>query len=62
MSADTADALLAHAQRVVKEDTAIERVHDLLLEGRLKEEHEWLREILEWFEVFVCSGHISDFV
>ena len=50
MSADTADALLAHAQRTVEEDTAIERVHDLLLEGRLEEEHEWFGEIIEWFE------------
>ena len=40
MSADTTDALLAHAQRTVEEDTAIERVHDLLLEGRLEEDHE----------------------
>ena len=40
MSVDTADALLVHAQRTVEEDTAIERVHDLLLEGRLEEEHE----------------------
>ena len=47
MSADTADALPAHAQRTVKEDAAIERVHDLLLEGRLEEEHEWLGEMME---------------
>ena len=45
MSADTADALLARAQRTVEQDTAIERVHDVLLEGRLEEEHEWLGEI-----------------
>ena len=50
MSMDTADALVAHAQRTVKEDTAIERVHSLLLEKRLEEEHEWLGEIKEWFE------------
>ena len=50
MSTDTADALLAHAQRTVKEDTAIERVHNLLLEGRLEEEHDWLGEIMEWIE------------
>ena len=36
MSADTADALLAHVQRTVDEDTAIEQVHDLLLEGALR--------------------------
>ena len=50
MSADTVDALLAHAQRTVEKDIAIERVHDLLLEGRLEEEHEWLDEMMEWFE------------
>ena len=50
MSADTADAMLAHAQTTVEEDTAIERVHDFLLEGRLEEELEWLGEIVEWFE------------
>ncbi|CAM9105282.1 unnamed protein product, partial [Ascophyllum nodosum] len=33
MSADTADALLTHARRTEEEDTATERVHDLLLEG-----------------------------
>ena len=50
MSADTADVLLARAQTTVEEDTAIERVHDLLLEGRLEEKLEWLGEIVEWFE------------
>ena len=50
MSTDTADALLAHAQRTVEEDTAIERVHGLLLEERLEEEHKWLGKIMEWFE------------
>ena len=40
MSADTADALLTHARRMEEEDTATKRVHDLLLEGRLEEEHE----------------------
>ena len=39
MSMDTADALLAHAERTVEEDTAIERVYGLLLEERLEEEH-----------------------
>ena len=37
MSMDTADALVAHVQRTVEEDTAIERVHSLLLEERLEE-------------------------
>ena len=50
MSMDTADALLAQAQRTVEEDTAIERVHGLVLEERLEEEHKWLGEITEWFE------------
>ena len=50
MSIDTADALLAHAERTVEEDTVIERVHGLLLEERLEEEHKWLGEITELFE------------
>ena len=50
MSADTADALLTHARRTEEEDTATERVHDLLLEGRLEEEHEGLGERIEWLE------------
>ena len=50
MSKDTADALVAHARWTVEEDTAIERVHSLLLEERLEEEHKWLGEITEWFE------------
>ena len=50
MSKDTADALVAHARWTVEEDTAIERVHSLLLEQRLEEEHKWLGEITEWFE------------
>ena len=50
MSADITDALLAHAQRTVEEDTAIKRVQDLLLEDRLEEEHELLGERMEWFE------------
>ena len=50
MSADTADALLTHARRMEEEDTATERVHDLLLEGRLEEEHEGLGEMMEWLE------------
>jgi hypothetical protein len=40
MSVDTTDGLLVHAQRTVDGNTAIERVHDLLLEERLEEEHE----------------------
>ena len=40
MDADTADALLTHAWRTEEEKTATERVHDLLLEERLEEEHE----------------------
>ena len=50
MSADTADALLTHARRTEEEDTATERVHDLLLEGCLEEEHEGLGEMMEWLE------------
>ena len=50
MSADTADALLTHARRTEEEDTATDRVHDLLLEGRLEEEHEGLGEMMEWLE------------
>ena len=50
MIMDTADTLVAHAQRAVEEDTAIERVHSLLLEERLEEEHKWLGDITEWFE------------
>ena len=50
MSTDTANALLAHSQRAVEEDTAIERVHSLLLEERLEKEHKWLGEITEWLE------------
>ena len=50
MNTDTAYALLAHSQRTVEEDTAIERVHSLLLEERLEEEHKWLGEITEWLE------------
>ena len=50
MSLDTADALLAHAERIVEEDTAIERVHGLLLKGRLEEEHKWFGEITNLFE------------
>ena len=34
----------------MEEDTAIERVQDLLLDERLKEEHEWLGEKMKWFE------------
>ena len=33
-----------------EEDTATERVHDLLLEARLEEEHEGLDEMMEWLE------------
>ena len=50
MSKDTADALVAHTQRTVEEDIAIERVHRLLLEERLEVEHKWVGEITEWFE------------
>ena len=50
MSADAADALLTDARRTEEEDTATERVHDLLLEGRLEEEHEGLGEMMEWLE------------
>ena len=50
MSADTADALLTHARRTEEEDTATERVHDLLLEGRLEEEHEGRGKMMEWVE------------
>ena len=50
MSMDTADALVAYAQRTVEEDNAIERVHSLLLEEHLEEEHKWLGEITEWLE------------
>ena len=50
MSMNTADALLAHAETTVEEDTAIERAHGLLLEERIEEEHKWLGEITELFE------------
>ena len=50
MSTDTADVLLTHARRTEEEDTATGRVHDLLLEGRLEEEHEELGEMMEWLE------------
>ncbi|CAN0356099.1 unnamed protein product [Ascophyllum nodosum] len=50
MSMDTADALVAHAQRTVEEVTAIERVHSLLLEERLEEEHKGFGEITEWLK------------
>ena len=50
MSADTADALLTHARRTEEEDTATERVHHLLLEGRLEEEHEGRGKMMEWLD------------
>ena len=50
MSADTADARLTHARRTEEEDTATERVHDLLLEGCLEEEHEGRGKMMEWLE------------
>ena len=50
MSADIADALLTHARRTEEEDTATERVHDLLLEGRLEEEHKGRGKMMEWLE------------
>ena len=49
MSTDTADALLTNARRTEEDDTDTERVHDLLLEGRLEEEHEG-GEMMEWLE------------
>ena len=48
MNVDTADALLTHDRRTEEEDTATERVHDLLLEGRLQEEHEGRGKMMEW--------------
>ena len=50
MSADTADALPTHARRSEEDDTATERVHDLLLEVRLEEEHEGRGKMMEWLE------------
>ena len=50
MSADTADVLLTHDRRTEEENTATERVHDLLLEGRLEEEHEGHGKMMEWLE------------
>ena len=50
MDADTADALLTHAWRTEEEETATERVHDLLLEERLEEEHEGRGKMGEWLE------------
>ena len=50
MSADTADALPTHARRSEEDDTATERVHDLLLEVRLEEEHERRGKMMEWLE------------
>ena len=50
MSADTADALLTHARRTEEEDTATERVHDLLLEGRLEEDLKGCGKMMEWLE------------
>ena len=50
MSLDTADALLAHAERILEENTAIERVHGLPLEERLEEKHKWFGEITKLFE------------
>ena len=47
MSADTADALLTHDRRTEEEHTDTERVHDLLLEGGLQEEHEGHGKIME---------------
>ena len=47
---DIVDALLAHAERTVEEDTAMERIHGLLLEERLEEEHKWFSEITKLFE------------
>ena len=50
MSADTADALLTHDRRTEEEHTDTERVHDLLLEGGLQEEHEGHGKIMEGLE------------
>ena len=50
MSTDIADALLTHARRTEEEDTATERVHDLLLEGCLEEEHEGRGKMMEWLK------------
>ena len=50
MSADTADALPTHARRTEEEDNATERGHDLLLEGRLEEEHKGRGKVMEWLE------------
>ena len=50
MNVDTADALLTHDRRTEEEDTATERVHDLLLEERLQEEHEKRGKMMEWLE------------
>ena len=44
------DALLAYARTEAKEAEKTEPVHDLLLEERLEEEHEWLDELQYWFE------------
>ena len=49
MSTDTADALLTNARRTEVDDTDTERVHDVLLEGRLEEEYEG-GEMMEWLE------------
>ena len=50
MSADIADALPTHARRTEEEDTATKRVHDLLQEGRLGEEHEGRGKMMGWLE------------
>ena len=41
---------MTHARRTEEEDTATERVLDLLLEGRLEEEYEGRRKMMEWVE------------
>ena len=50
LSESCTDALLAYARTEAKEAEETERVHDLLLGGRLEEECEWLDELQDWFE------------
>ena len=50
LSESCTDALLAYARTEAKEAEETERVHELLLEGRLEKEREWLEELQDWFE------------
>ena len=50
LSESCTDALLADARTEGKEAEQTERVYDLLLEGQLEEEREWLDELQDWFE------------